>query len=116
MTDTIPTETELGIDITRQPAGTVVLVETEDDILLELEVVVPAKGIVKVSGTEPRLKIPVLGILSHAFSGDKKTQIDHWIGMLLCISLSFKNGSYDTKPVVHASMRGPNNAWRYDVF
>jgi len=115
MAVTIETD-ELGIDITRQTTGTTVLIETEDEVLLELEVVIPEKGIVKVSGTEPRLKHPVLGILSHAFSGDKKTQLDHWIGMLLCLSLSFKNGSYETKPVIHASMRGPDNTWSYDVF
>lgn len=120
MTTTIPTETtELGIDIARQPIGTRILIETEDEVLLELEVVVPRKGIVQVSGTEPRLKHPVLGILSHAFSGDKKTQIEHWIGMLLCLSLNFKNGSYETKPVVHASITGSpgdEKPWRYDVF
>lgn len=115
MTATTRTD-ELGIDITAQRPGTTIIVEAEDETLLELEVVVPDKGIVRVSGTDPRLKQTVLGILMHAFSGDKKTQIDHFIGMLLCLSLSFKNGSYATKPIVHASMRGPNNAWRYDVF
>lgn len=122
MTATIPNlsiDGELGIDVTRQSVGTIILIETEDDVLLELEIMIPDKSIVRVSGTEPRLKHPVLGILSHSFSGDKKTQIEHWIGMLLCLSLSFKNGSYETKPVVHASVKGASSdgrSWTYDVF
>lgn len=118
MTDTTDTDVtgELGIDITQQLPGTVIFVETEDDMLFEMKVVVPREGIVEVSGTEPRLKQPTLGILSHSFSGDKKTQINYWVGMLLCMSLLFKNGSYESKPVVSASIHGPDEAWKFDVF
>lgn len=115
-TGTIDTTDELGIDITKQQPGTVILIETEDDMVFEMKITRPEKAIVEVTATEPRLKYPVLGILSHAFSGDKKTQINHWVGMLLCVSLIFKNGNFETKPVVHASIRGPDNAWKFDVF
>lgn len=109
---------ETGVDLTKQKIGTVILVETEDNHLFEMEVTVPEKGVVKVSGTEPRLKHPVLGVLIYSSSGklgDKhRVQIDHWIGKLLGMSLIFKNGSYESKPVIHASLKG--DGWRYDVF
>lgn len=114
MIDTIDATCELGIDITKQPVGTTLIVETEDDHLFEMKVTIPQRGVVEVSGTEPRLKFPVLGVLTHSFSGDKKTQINHWIGMLLQMSLVFKNGNYESKPVIHATVSGPG--WKYDVF
>ena len=113
---------EIGIDVTKQKVGTTIMVETEDDHLFEMTVMVPVKAVVKVSGTEPRLKQPVLGVLTHSFSGDKKTQINHWIGMLLKMSVVFKNGSYESAPIVHASIKGPEKepgkgpGWQYDVF
>ncbi len=103
---------ETGIDITKQKAGTIIMVETEDDHLFEIEITIPGKGVVEVSGTEPRLKSTVLGVLTHSFSD--KTQINHWIGMLLRMSLVFKNGSYESAPVVHASVK--RSGWEYDLF
>ena len=107
---------ETGIDITKQKVDTIIMVETEDNHLFELKVVVPNKGVVEISGTESRLKLPVLGILTHSFA-DKtqiKTQINHFIGMLLKMALVFKNGNYESAPVIHASVKGPG--YRYDVF
>lgn len=103
---------ELGIDITKQKIGTIIMVETEDNHLFEMEVTVPEKGVVRVSGTEPRLKYPVLGVLVHSSSG--KTQINYWIGKLLEMSLIFKNGNYESKPVIHVSAKG--DGWQYDLF
>jgi hypothetical protein len=109
----VPVKTdEVGIDVTRQKPGTVIMVETEDEHLFEIKVTVPAKGVMEVSGTEPRLRKPVLGVLTHSFAG--KTQINHWIGMLLKMSLVFRNGSYESAPVVHATVKGPG--WKYDLF
>ena len=88
------------------------MVETEDEHLFEIKVTVPAKGVMEVSGTEPRLRKPVLGVLTHSFAG--KMQINHWIGMLLKMSLVFRNGSYESAPVVHATVKGPG--WKYDLF
>jgi hypothetical protein len=105
---------ETGIDLTKQKIGTIITVETEDERLFEMIVKIPERGIVEISGTEPRLKNPVLGVLTHSFSGDKHTQINHWIGMLLKMSLVFKNGNYESQPVVHASVKGPG--WSYSVF
>lgn len=106
------TTDEIGIDITKQKVGTTIMVETEDNHLFEMEVTVPEKGVVKVSGTEPRLKFTVLGVLAHSSSG--KTQIDYWIGQYLKMLLVFKNGSYESKPVIHVSIKG--DGWQYDVF
>ncbi len=105
---------ETGIDLTKQKIGTIITVETEDERLFEMVVKIPERGVVEISGTEPRLKSPVLGVLTHSFSGDKHTQINHWIGMLLKMSLVFKNGNYESQPVVHASIKGPG--WSYSVF
>jgi hypothetical protein len=103
---------ESGIDITKQKIGTIIRVETEDDRLFELVVKIPERGVVEISGTEPRLKIPVLGVLTHSFS--EKTQINHWIGKLLKMSLVFKNGNYESQPVVHVTIHGSD--WSYIVF
>ena len=89
-----------------------IMVETEDNHLFEMEITVPEKGVVKVSGTEPRLKYPVLGVLVYSSSG--KTQINHWIGKLLGMFLIFKNGNYESKPVIHVTVKG--NGWQFDVF
>ena len=105
---------ETGIDITKQKVGTIITVETEDARLFEMVVKIPASGIVEISGTEPRLKTAVCGVLTHSFSGDKHTQINHWIGMLLKMSLVFKNGNYESQPVIHATIRG--QGWSYNVF
>lgn len=106
------TTDELGIDITKLKIGMTIMVETEDNHLFEMEITVPEKGVVKVSGTEPRLKYPVLGVLVYSSSG--KMQINHWIGKLLGMFLIFKNGNYESKPVIHVTVKG--NGWQFDVF
>ena len=105
---------EIGIDITQQKIGAILFIEAEDGHLFEIEIVVPEKSIVKVSGTEPRMKYPVLGGLVYSFSSDKKTQLNSWIGKLLKMSLVFKNGNYESAPVLHASVKGAG--WQYNVF
>lgn len=105
---------ELGIDLTKQKIGTTLFIEAEDGQLFEMKVVIPAKGVVKVHGTDPRLKTPVLGVLTHSFSGDKRTQINHWVGILLKMALVFHNGNLESAPVVHATVKGEK--WQYDVF
>ena len=105
---------ELGIDITKQKIGNTLLVETEDGRLYEMKVIMPEKGVLEVQGTDSRLKTPVLGVLTHAFSDDKKIQINHWIGHLLKMALVFRNGNLESTPVVHATVKGER--WSYDVF
>lgn len=105
-------DNELGIDLTKLEAGTMIFAETESDQLFEIKIVHPEKGVVEISGTEPRLKMPVLGILTHSSSG--KVQINHWIGTLLKMSLVFKNGNFESTPVIHASVKSPK--WNYNVF
>lgn len=118
MTDTInpddkaaPSD-ETGIDITKLRIGTTILVETEDERLFELTVKKPDSGVIEVSGTEPRLKLPTLGVLTHSF--DEKTSINFWIGKYLKMMLVFRNGNYESKLVTHASLRGED--WQYEVF
>ena len=105
---------EVGIDITKQKAGTIITIETESDQIFELKITIPEKAVVEVTGTDQRLRQPVLGVLTHSFSGDKKTQINNWIGMLLRVSLVFKNGNLESTPVTHATIRG--KGWSYNVF
>jgi len=114
MSEVVESGRELGIDVTKQKIGTTLFIETEDGQLFEMKVVTPAKGVVEVHGTDPRLKAPVLGVLTHSFSGDKRTQINHWIGLLLKMALVFRNGNLESGPVVHATIKG--EGWSYDVF
>lgn len=103
---------ETGIDIRKLMIGTTILVETENEHLFEMVVKKPENGVVEVSGTEPRLKLPTLGVLTHSF--DVKTSINFWIGKYLKMMLVFRNGNYESKPVTHASLRGED--WQYEVF
>jgi len=109
---------EIGIDVTKQAIGSTILVETEDNHLFELVVKRPETGVVEISGTEPRLKYSVLGVLTHSFSDNKKVQINHWIGKLLRMSLVFKNGNFESKLVIHASIKGETDGekWKFEVF
>jgi len=109
---------EIGVDVTKQAVGSIILVETEDNHLFELIVKRPETGVVEISGTEPRLKCPVLGVLTHSFSDDKKVQINHWIGKLLKMSLVFKNGNFESKLVTHALIKGVTDGkkWKFEVF
>lgn len=112
--DAIAPPGEIGINITRQKIGTAIMVETDDGQLFEIIVRKPDQGVVEVSGTEPRLKQPTLGVLTHSFSDDKRTQINHWIGQYLRMMLVFKNGNYKSKLVSHASLKG--EGWQFEVF
>ena len=103
---------ETGIDITKLEIGVAILVGTEDGCLFEMIVKKPEFGVVEVSGTEPRLKLPTLGVLTHSF--DVKTNINFWIGKYLKMMLVFRNGNYESKPVTHASLKGED--WQYEVF
>jgi hypothetical protein len=104
---------ELGIDISKLAAGTTILVETEDDRIFELKMADPGKGVAEISGTEPRMRRqPTLGMLTHSFS--ETIRIDKWIGFGLRMSLTFRNGRYESAAVMHATVRGAG--WSYDVF
>ena len=109
-----PRPKEIGINISKQKVGTIITVETENDQIFEIKIVMPEKAVVEVSGTDQRLRVPVLGVLTHSFSGNKQTQFNHWIGMLLKMSLVFKNGNLESGPVTHATVRG--KGWSYNVF
>jgi len=103
---------EIGINVTKQKIGTTIMVETEDNQIFEMVVRKPKLSVVEVSGTEPRLKYPTFGVLTHSF--DEKTRIDHWIGQYLKMTLVFRNDNYESKPVIHASLKG--EGWQFEVF
>lgn len=105
---------EVGINITKLAIGTSIMVETEDSQVFEIVVRKPEHGVVEVSGTEPRLKNPTLGVLTHSSTDDKKTQIDHWIGQYLRMMIVFRNGNYESQLVTHASLKG--EGWQFEVF
>jgi len=105
---------EVGINITKQKIGTIIMVETEDGHLFEMVVRSPKHGVVEVSGTEQRLRYPTVGSLGYSISDDKKTRIDNWIGQYLKMMLVFRNGNYESKLVTHASLKG--EGWQFEVF
>lgn len=103
---------EIGINVTKQRVGTTIMVETDDNHIFEMVVRKPEQGVVEVSGTEPRLKYPTLGVLTHSFN--EGTRIDHWIGQYLKMMFVFRNGNYESKLVTHASLKG--EGWQFEVF
>ena len=92
------------IDITKQKTDTTLFIETRDGHLFEIRVVIPEKAIIEISGTEPRLKQSVLGILAP----------EHCIGLRLKMTIIFKNGNYVSAPVIHLTVKGPG--YSYTVF
>jgi len=103
-----------GIDITKQQPGTKIIVET-DNLIFELKVIDPSKGLVEATSNSPVLREPTLGqYLRGVYVLDASVGIDHWIGRTMQMFIRFRNGDYLTGPAVTASLYGPG--WTYDVF
>ncbi len=103
-----------GIDITKQKAGTRIIVET-DSLLFELKILDPFRCLVEVTSTAPQLREPTVGqYLRGIYVLDASVGIDHWIGRTMQMFLRFRNGDFLTGPVVAASLSGPG--WTFDVF
>ncbi len=103
-----------GIDISKQRPGTKIIVET-DNLIFELKVVDPSRGLLEVTSNSPLLRRPTIGqYLRGVYVLDASVGIDHWIGRTMQMFLRFRNGYSLTGPVITASLSGPG--WTYDVF
>lgn len=104
-----------GIDISRQPKGTIIRAETTQNVY-ELVVLIPEKRLVQISGNDSRLNgIPMVGVFEQSIYGsDKRVTIPSWIGRSMKMLIQFKNGLMTSNVVTSASVSGAN--WHYDVF
>jgi len=103
-----------GIDIRQQQPGTEIIVEA-DTGLYELVVVRPESGLVEVSGSDPRLRQPVLGQFLHSVNVlDPTAKFDHWIGRATKMVIAFRNAQFESGVVMAATIRC--KGWHYDVF
>ena len=102
------------IDITRLPVGSNIIVETTQGII-EIVVLNPTVGLIRVSGTDPKIKEPVNCQLTQScYDLDGKIKLPKWIGKDLRMQLTFKNASLHCSSTVSATVLG--KGWHYDVF
>lgn len=106
----------VGVDISKLANGTTISLDTVDDQLFEVKMVNNTLSVVEVSGTDPRLKRPTSGVLTHSTVGKEKHQ--HFIAKDSKVTFVFKNGTLETQSVKQLTVRGhrDGNMWHYDVF
>jgi phenolic acid decarboxylase len=103
-----------GIDISRLAPGTTVIVETTQGII-ELVVLNPTVGLVRVSGTDPKIKEPVnCQMTQSCYDLKGLITLPKWIGKDLRMQLTFRNANLHCSTTVSATVRG--KGWHYDVF
>jgi hypothetical protein len=103
-----------GIDIARQPVGITIIVETTQGII-EMEVLNPTRGIVRVVGTDPKIQNPVVCQMTQSCYDMQSTiSLPKWIGKDLRMQLTFNNANLHCSMTVSATVRG--KGWHYDVF
>ncbi len=91
--------------------------EPEEEIVtqvIELVILKPADGVVRVCGTDKSLRTPTIGRLHHSVNPVTSEQTPHSVvqGSILVIGL--KNSTFTSDPVTSATVRG--KGWHYDVF
>jgi phenolic acid decarboxylase len=102
------------IDISRLPVGATIIVETTQGII-EMVVLNPTAGLVRVSGTDPKIREPVNCQMTQSFYDlEGKVRLPKWIGKEMRMQLTFKNASLNCSATVSAVVRG--KGWHYDVF
>jgi len=108
-----------GIDIRKLKPETVILLEAEP-YLYEIKVVYPVHSIVKISSSDPNLRVTAVGQILHSVPpSSPATPIPSWIGKGLALEIRFRDGNYRTQPVTAASVKGKRDDgshWSYDVF
>lgn len=103
-----------GVDISRLAEGAKVIVETTQGVF-ELTIQNPKHSLVRVNGTDPRLRAGISGQVFQSFYDiEGRIAVPYWIGKSLRMQISFKNGVYACTPAVSARVEGPG--WHYDVF
>lgn len=110
---------EPGIDIRKLKAETTILLEA-DPYLYEMRVMYPVHGVVEISSSDPRLRIPTVGqLLQSVHWSSPAAPRPLWIGRDLALEIRFRNGFYRTQPVTAASVSGKHedgSRWSYEVF
>lgn len=102
------------IDITRQPVGTNILVETTQGII-EMVVLNPETALVRVSGTDPKIREPVNCQMTQSlYDLEGRITLPKWIGKEMRMQLTFKNASLNCSATVSAMVRG--KSWHFNVF
>ena len=102
------------IDISRLPVGMTVIVETTQGVM-ELVVLNPTQGLVRVSGTDPKIREPVnCQMTQSCYDLQGLITLPKWIGKDLRMQLTFKNATLNCSVTVSATVRG--KGWHYDVF
>lgn len=103
-----------GVNITRLLPGTKVLVETTQNVF-EFEITHPSMNLVRVRGSDPRLRPGITGQLIHsAYDIEATIILPDWIGKGLRMHIAFKNATYVSTPILSARIDGLG--WHYDVF
>lgn len=111
---TLELRAQPGIDVCRLKVGTRITVETTQTVF-ELEMTVPSSGILRIFGTDPRLRSGVSGrLLQSNYDKDGLVNIPYWIGKSLRMQFVFKNGIFSCTPALSARVIGDN--WFYEVF
>lgn len=102
------------IDISRQPVGTIIIVETTQGII-EMEVLNPTVGLILASGTDPKIKEPVRCQMTQSFYDlEGIITLPKWIGKDLRMQLTFRNANLHCSATVSAAVR-LKRGW-YNVF
>lgn len=108
-----------GVDITKVPVGTTILVETTHAVY-EIVVLFPAMALIEITGTD-RIFSAQKGTheatLKHS-TGDQlgQVKIPHWIGKSMRMALQTNDGLVMTSAVCSGRITGPENAWSYELW
>lgn len=103
------------IDVSRQPAGTNILVETTQGIL-EIDVLDPADGLIRLSGTDPKIKAPrTCRLLQSDYDLQGVIFLPKWIGKELRMKIEFANATFHCSATLSAAIRLKSGKY-YDVF
>lgn len=108
-----------GINITKQPEGAVILVETSGAVY-ELTVLDPTDGLIRIASTERTFHRPKSGILRESvYEPDSGVVIPRWIGPAMRMRIGLKDCMFNSSAVMSAQISGRSEdgrKWYYDVF
>lgn len=110
---------EPGIDIRKLKLDTTILLEAAP-YLYEIKVTHPVHCIAEISSSDPCLRMATVGQVLHSIHwSSPAAPIPAWIGEGLALEIRFRNGTYRTQPMTHASVSGKRedgSRWSYEVF
>ncbi|MEN6367661.1 MAG: hypothetical protein ABFC88_12675 [Thermoguttaceae bacterium] len=107
-----------SINLKALKRDTVLLLEGESDIY-ELTLRYPEHGIVEITSNLPALRTGTVGQFMFSVRWSNPGERLDVIRQGWAMTLRFKNGEYQTQPIMAASARGireDGSHWHYDVF